>query len=99
MRNVVWANSARDDFLQVLHYIAKDDPDAAQRVGTEIERTGRALGDYATGRPSRVTGTYEKSVTGLPYIITYVLTPDDRTFAIMHVIHAARDWRDESWPG
>lgn len=29
-----------------------------------------------TGRPGRVTSTYEKSVTGLSYIIAYVIAQE-----------------------
>ena len=52
------------------------------------------------GRPGRVTGSYEKSVSRLPYIIAYEL----RTIAgrecvvIVRVIHTSRDWPAEEWP-
>jgi plasmid stabilization system protein ParE len=54
----------------------------------------------ATGRPGRVAGTYEKSVTGLRYIIAYALTRrgDREIVSILRVIHTARDWPDEEWP-
>ena len=45
-------------------------------------------------------GTYEKSVTGLPYILAYAITQagDEETVAIVRVIHTARDWSAEKWP-
>ena len=65
-----------------------------------LRGTGAALGEMATGRPGRVAGTYEKSVTGLRYIIAYALTRrgDREIVSILRVIHTARDWPDEEWP-
>ena len=53
-----------------------------------------------TGRPGRVTGTYEKLVTGLPYILAYVIagTGEQEEVAIVRVIHTSRDWPAEGWP-
>jgi plasmid stabilization system protein ParE len=54
-----------------------------------------------TGRKGRVSGTYEKVVGGLPYIIAYALgddPPHQETITILHVIHGARDWPEETWP-
>ena len=99
MRRVVWSDGARADYLAVLRHIAAGDPDAAERVVEAIRNTGDKLGDFATGHPGRVSGTYEKSVRGLPYIIAYTLTDDDRTVAILRVIHTSRDWRGDEWPG
>lgn len=98
MRRVVWSDIAKQDYLDILRHIAADDPDAAERVLTAIETTGDKLADFATGHPGRVSGTYEKTVSHLPYIITYALSGDDRAVSILRVIHAARDWQSEEWP-
>lgn len=98
MRRVVWSDAARDDYFAILRYIAREDPDAAERVVSAIERVGNDLADFATGHPGRVAGTYEKSVARLPYIIAYALADDDSTVTILHVIHTSRDWRPEAWP-
>lgn len=54
----------------------------------------------ATGRLGRLTGSYEKSVARLPYIVAYKLQQiaGRESVVILHVIHAARDWPDEEWP-
>jgi plasmid stabilization system protein ParE len=96
MRRVVWSVDAHRDYLDILRYIANDNPDAAERVVDAIEDAGNRLGEFATGRPGRVTGTYEKVVTGLPYIIAYALT--DEAVVIVRVIHTARDWLEDEWP-
>lgn len=100
MRRVIWSADARRDYLDILRYIAEDNPDAAERVADAIEQTGDRLGEFATGRPGRVTGIYEKSVPRLPYIIAYELTTQGggEAVAIVRVIHTARDWPNEEWP-
>jgi toxin ParE1/3/4 len=98
MRHVVWSVRAQHDYLDILRHIAADDPDAAERVLTAIETTADNLATYATGHPGRVSGTYEKTVSRLPYIIAYALSDENRVVAILRVIHTARDWQAEDWP-
>lgn len=99
-RPVRWSIEALEDLADQVSYIARDNPAAARRVADAIDRTALALGDMPTGRPGRLTGTYEKSVTGLPYIIAYVITQasGEEVVAIVRVIHTARDWAAERWP-
>lgn len=99
-RRVVWSNAARDDYFGIIRFIAQANPDAAERVAETIARTVGNLGDMATGRPGRVTGTYEKVISGLPYIVAYELIdqPGAGRVAVLHVTHGARDWPDEGWP-
>ena len=98
MRQVVWADSAREDYLRILRHIAADDPDAADHVVGAIDKTGGALADFATGHPGRVAGTYEKSVARFAYIIAYALSGKDDVVTILHVIHTSRDWQAGAWP-
>ena len=100
MRRVVWSADARNDYLEILRYIAADNPIAAETVADAIERTGDGLGEFATGRPGRVTGVYEKSVPRLPYIIAYQITRHEgqEVIAVLRVIHTSRDWPAGEWP-
>jgi toxin ParE1/3/4 len=99
-RSVTWSREALDDIKKQAAFIAQDNPAAARRIADRIRDVGKALGEMATGRPGRVTGSYEKSVARLPYIIAYEL----RTIAgrecvvIVRVIHTSRDWPAEEWP-
>lgn len=54
----------------------------------------------ATGRPGRVTGTYETPLGRLPYIIAYELRPiaGRESVVIVRIIHTSRDWLPEEWP-
>ncbi len=99
-RPVLWSRDALDDLKKRLIYIAADDPIAASRVVDRLRKAAAQLEDFATGRPGRVAGTYEKSVTGLPYIIAYEIVTRDagEAVAIVRVIHTARDWPEETWP-
>ncbi len=99
-REVRWSNDALTDFSDQVAYIAADNPSAARRVADAIDRTARALGEMPTGRPGRVTGTYEKPVKGLPYIVAYSLTQahGEEVVAIVRVIHTSRNWSAETWP-
>ena len=42
-------------------------------VAIRIDRTIQAIAATPTGRQGRVSGTYEKVVRGLPYIVAYAL--------------------------
>ena len=99
-RVVRWSTDALSDLTDQLAYIASENPSAARRVADAIDRTATALGDMPTGRPGRVTGIYEKSVTGLPYILAYAITQTGgaEDIAIIRVIHTSRDWSAETWP-
>ena len=81
---------------QVTH-IAAENPAAAQRVADRIRSTCDALGEMPTGRPGRIPGIYEKSVTRLPYIIAYALTETGgrEVVVVLRVIHTARNWPAE----
>lgn len=94
-RPVTWSNAARDDYWGIIRYIAQDNSDAAERVANRVDKSAAALGDFATGKAGRVTGTYEKVLHDLPYILVYeiIVRPDGgEAVAILHVIHGARDW-------
>jgi toxin ParE1/3/4 len=99
-RPVQWSRDALDDVKSQIAHIAADNPAAARRLAARIGAAAAALGEMSTGRIGRVSGTYEKVVGGLPYVIAYAIT--DRAgreaVTILRVIHGARDWPDEDWP-
>ncbi|WP_163264070.1 type II toxin-antitoxin system RelE/ParE family toxin [Chelativorans alearense] len=99
-RRVRWSRDALDDLKAQISYIAAENPRAARRVTDRIRAIGAALGDMATGRPGRVSGTYEKSVSGLPIILVYAIAGKAGVEAvlILRVIHTARNWPPEDWP-
>ena len=98
MKLVQWSDDALDDLEKQIVHIAKDNPAAARKVAQRIRETGDALSEFATGNPGRVSGTYEKSVHRLPYIIAYALSHNDAVLTVLRVIHTSRDWQSEDWP-
>jgi toxin ParE1/3/4 len=97
VRRVVWSKHAQNDFGGILDYIAEDNPAAAQRVADRIDQTIRTLAATPSGRRGRVSGTYEKVVRSLPYIVAYALGDEPKgheTITILRVIHGARDWHE-----
>ena len=99
-RRLRWSREALDDLKAQVAFIAADNPDAARRVADAIRAAAEGLAEMPTGRPGRVAGTYEKSVTRLPYVIAYALAErgGEDVVAIVRVIHTARDWPRGSWP-
>ncbi|MQT13209.1 type II toxin-antitoxin system RelE/ParE family toxin [Segnochrobactrum spirostomi] len=99
-RPVRWAREALDDVKDQVAFIAQDNPHAARRIAQALRHAGDTLSTFATGRPGRVAGTFEKVVGSLPFVICYVLRegPDGESVVIIRVIHTSRDWPPESWP-
>ena len=87
---------------EVVAYVAKDGDDVARRVKADIDRAIELLARRPIGRPGRMTGTYEKSVIGQPYIIAYSFLPRDDggedDLLILRVVHTARHWPAGRWP-
>ena len=101
MRRVVWSEDALDEFDDLVGYIAADNPPAALAVAGRIEDAIKALAAMPVGRRGRVAGTYEKVVSGLPYIIAYPLGDEPRgheTLTVLRIVHGARDWPEGQWP-
>lgn len=101
MRRVVWSPESRSDLIEIVSFVAEDNPYAASRVVDSLEAVGTRLGRMATGRHGRVTGTYEKIVTRLPYILAYALKAQadgTEVVYILRIIHTARDWPEQEWP-
>ena len=95
-REVVWTRSAVRNFKQAISHIAASDVHAAEPVLGRVEFAATSLGRLPTGRPGRVSGTYEKSVGGTSYIISYAVTED--RVSVLRVIHSSRNWPTDSWP-
>lgn len=101
MRRVDWSIDALNELIGIVAYIARDNRVAANKVADTIEQTVLGLASRPTGRAGRVGGTYEKVVSGLPYIIAYALGDEPKgheSVTILRVIHGARDWPEEGWP-
>ena len=101
MRRVIWSPRGRILFdRDVVSYLL-DKGEAGQRALDDVDRTIELLAQRPIGRPGRMPGTYEKSVTGQSYVIAYSFAPRDdggEDLVIMRVVHTARHWPAGRWP-
>ena len=81
-------------------YIAAQNPGAAARLADRILAAAAALGKTPSGRAGRLIGTYEKSVSGAPYIVAYTIIQlaENEVVSILRVTHTARHWPKDRWP-
>lgn len=86
-----WRPQARADLLEIVSYIAEENPDAAQAIKDEIEAKAVKLPDHPKlyKVSSRVPGMREL-VVGHHYILFYRETP--LLVEVLNVIHASRQW-------
>lgn len=90
MRLIVDASAWRD-LDDIGQWIAQDNPEAAQRVLTRLLEAIKQVGDFPRlARPGRVSGTFERVVAGMPYIIVFEQQATPTAIIIVAVVHAAR---------
>lgn len=98
MRRVVWSKRASADYQRAISYIAEDSAFAAAKVARRIDDATVALGRYPSGRPGRLTGWYEKSLTDINYIVAYSLDDPPGVLNILRIVHTSREWLPGTWP-
>lgn len=86
-----WRQQAIDDLVEIVEYIADDNPDAAQELKDEIEDKVAKLPDHPKlYKPSpRVKGMREL-VARSNYIVLYRESPE--LVEVVNVFHARRQW-------
>ena len=86
-----WRRQAVDDLVEIVEYIAEDNPDAAQALKDEIEEKAAKLPDHPKlYKPSlRVKGMREL-VARSHYIVLYRETPT--LVEVVSVFHARQQW-------
>lgn len=86
-----WRPQARADLLEIVAYIADDNPDAAQELKDEIEAKAAKLPDHPKlyKASTRVKGMREL-VARSNYVVLYRETPE--MVEVVNVLHARRQW-------
>jgi toxin ParE1/3/4 len=88
---IVWSPRAIEHLTHLRSYIARDNPNAADRIaGTLIEAVERLAKVPNLGRPGHVAGTRELVVPGTPYLIAYRLRGE--RLEVIAVFHARQKW-------
>ncbi|WP_029002414.1 type II toxin-antitoxin system RelE/ParE family toxin [Azorhizobium doebereinerae] len=92
MPRLEWRERARADLLEIITYIADDNPDAARRLLDELTTKTARLAEHPKAyRGGRVPGTRE--ITCGNYVVIYA--EDTRAVTILRVLHGRRNWPPE----
>lgn len=88
---IEWRALALDDLLEIVAYIAEDNPAAAFDVDDEIHRQVELLVTHPNiGRRGRIKGTKELVISNLSYVLPYRIVGD--VVEILRVYHTSRQW-------
>ncbi len=88
---IVWSPRAIEHLAHLRDYIARDNPNAANRIASALLDAVERLAQLPSlGRPGRVAGTRELVVPGTPYIIPYRVRGD--RLEVVAVFHARQKW-------
>jgi toxin ParE1/3/4 len=90
VKQLVWTSAARADLDSIAEYHAGADPRVGDMLVERIREAAAKLARYDTGRPGRIAGTREKSVSNISHIIVYEV--DDDLLMIFRIVHTARSW-------
>lgn len=88
---LVWSAEAINNLIDHLTFIRLDNPTAAGRIASEIQRQTNLLQDFPElGRSGRVGGTRELAIDRTPYIAVYRI--HSQTVEIVRLLHGAQDF-------
>lgn len=88
---IEWRELAIDDLLEIVAYIAEDNPVAAFEVNDEIYRQVELLVTHPNiGRRGRIKGTKELVISNLSYVLPYRVVGE--AVEIIRVYHTSRQW-------
>lgn len=94
MREIVWSDTAIDQFDNAIAYLAERNPSAALRLSDRVLSTFESLAVRPIGRPGGRAGTYEKGVFKTSYLLVYGLVGGpDGLLKVHRLFHMAQDWR------
>jgi toxin ParE1/3/4 len=86
-----WTEPAASDLIEILDYIAEDNPAAALAAVDRIEQTSLRLTDFPlSGREGSLQDTRELPIPSLPFVIIYSIR--ETTVEILRVLHGAQRW-------
>ena len=87
-----FSEAALTDLLEIMTYIAEDNPVAAAMVDSTIHRQIAMLAEQpGIGRRGRMKGTKELVLAGLTYVVPYKVKRGVGV-TILRVLHTARNW-------
>jgi addiction module RelE/StbE family toxin len=88
--NLLWKKQARQDLLNIVKYIAQDNPDAAEELANDIETKAEKLREFPEiYKVGRKRGTREL-VAHKNYIVVYQVI--NSQIEVLRVKHSAQQW-------
>jgi toxin ParE1/3/4 len=88
---IVWSPRAIQHLAHLRSFIARDNPNAANRIASALLEAVERLAELPNlGRPGRVVTTRELVVPGTPYVIPYRLRGD--RLEVLAVFHGRQKW-------
>ena len=89
---VIIEESAVADIDGLAAWVAKDSPQGARSMVENILQTIERLNLFPEmGHEGKEKGTYERGVSGTPYIIVYEVRKKPSAVLVIAVVHGARD--------
>lgn len=89
---VIIEETAIADIDALVAWIAKDSPQAAQLVVNKILHAIELLELFPQiGHPGKEKGTYERNVSGTPYIVVYEIRKKPSAVLVITVVHGSRN--------
>jgi toxin ParE1/3/4 len=90
---VIWSAAAIADLQNICSYIARDDPQAAGRMGRGILGHVRILSSFPLIGPTYPRGARGplREIVFRSYRIFYDVSEESRSVEILHVWHGARE--------
>lgn len=91
---LIWLQEAVFDLQEVRHYIAQDNPLAANKVAQKILQAVNLLSEQPEmGRSGRILHARELIILNTPYIIPYRVR--NNSIEILRVYHCAMEWPEK----
>ena len=91
---IQWFEDAVGDLRALRHYIAHDNPIAANQISKKILNTINLLSTQPEiGRTGRVVNTRELIISDTPYIIPYRVK--NNVIEIIRVLHSSMQWPEQ----
>ena len=88
--NVIWTPEAETDRLDIIEYIAEENPIAAVRMDQLFSSAATTLAQFPMqGRPGTIAGTREL-IPHKNYRLVYEV--EDDTVWVLTLVHTARQW-------
>ncbi len=86
-----WTLKAVGDLREAGHFIAEDNPPAAEKIAERVQEGVEYLLNHPNmGRPGRLTNTRELVISGTPFIVVYWVR--GTAVQILRVLHHLRKW-------